>query len=83
LRYIYIVNKITKKREQNIMSRFCDACDLASKNNDKLTHYLIKYQVIQKTKRQKEFKSKKKIKKNLKKNLKKTIYISCAIVFLK
>ncbi len=53
------------------MSRFCDACDLASKNNDKLTHYLIKYQVIQKTKRQKEFKSKKKIKKNLKKNLKK------------
>ncbi len=44
--YIYIVDKIIKKREQSIMFRFCDACNLTSKNNDKLTRYLIRYQVI-------------------------------------
>ncbi len=49
LRYIYIVNKIIKKRKQSTMSRFCNTYNLASKNNDKLTRYLIKYQVIRKT----------------------------------
>jgi len=42
LRYIYIINKIIKKKKESIISRFCDACDLTSKNNDKLTRYLVK-----------------------------------------
>ncbi len=67
LRYIYIIDKITKKREQSTMSCFCDACNLTSKNNDKLTRYLVKCQVIRETKRPKKSKSKKKIKENSKK----------------
>ncbi len=42
LRYIYIIDKVIKKREQSIMSRFCDACDLTSKNNDELTRHLAR-----------------------------------------
>ncbi len=83
MRYIYIANKIIKKREQNTISYFCDAYNLTSKNNNKLTRYLARYQIIRKIKRRRKLKFKKKIKENLKKNLKKKIYISCAIVFLK
>ena len=43
LRYIYIVDKIIKKRKQNTMFCFCDAYNLTLKNNDKLTRYLVKY----------------------------------------
>ncbi len=43
LRYIYIANKIIKKREQNTISCFCDAYNLTLKNNDKLMCYLIRY----------------------------------------
>jgi len=43
LRYIYIVDKIIKKREQSTMSRFCDTYNLTLKNNNKLTRYLAKY----------------------------------------
>ncbi len=42
LRYIYIANKIIKKRKQNTMFCFCDACDLTPKNNDELTRHLAK-----------------------------------------
>ncbi len=40
--YIYIVNKIIKKRKQNTISCFCDTCNLALKNNNKLTRYLAR-----------------------------------------
>jgi len=43
LYYIYIVDKIIKKKEQSTMSCFCNACNLTLKNNDKLTRYLVKY----------------------------------------
>ncbi len=43
LRYIYIVNKIIKKRKQNTISCFCNTCNLILKNNNKLTRYLVKY----------------------------------------
>ncbi len=43
LRYIYTIDKIIKKREQSTMSRFCDTYNLTSKNNDKLTRYLVRY----------------------------------------
>jgi len=42
LRYIYIANKIIKKKEQNTISRFCDIYNLTSKNNNELTRYLVK-----------------------------------------
>jgi len=43
LRYIYIADKIIKKREQNTISCFCNAYNLTLKNNNKLTRYLVKY----------------------------------------
>jgi len=70
LRYIYIANKIIKKREQSTISCFCDAYNLTLKNNNELTRYLAKYQVIRETKRRRKLKSKKKIKKNSKENSK-------------